>query len=120
MSRAKQLVKRCGDSEDDADSVDVLPKFSPDLWRVIYKSSHGTEWHGWKFQVVEIEDTNAISDDKVKKLIEWWWFMDCTSLFHFEVWTCDRYGRNLIQLPLTEYFYQDLSEKLVPCAEVVN
>ena len=75
------------------------PRFIPDLWSI----DVGTQ----TIQILEIEDTHPLSQDKLRLLHDWWWAMDALN-WDVTLTVFDRYGLNPRALDLTGYAFHML------------
>ena len=78
--------------------------FIPDAYEVL--KTHDGRLN--ELRIYEIEDTNPISQVKLRKLVDLWWFLDATMDRDFRVFVLDRYGLNERELPIMEYAYSML------------
>ncbi|MAS96144.1 MAG: hypothetical protein CMO55_23325 [Verrucomicrobiales bacterium] len=72
------------------------PRFIPDAF--VIKEDEEEVW------VIEIEDTHPLTTEKLRRLIDFYWWLDgyCWDL---RVFTANRYGQNKSEIPLFAYHY---------------
>lgn len=72
------------------------PRFIPDAYLVDEKKEE--VW------VIEVEDTHPLTLEKLQRLINFYWWLDAY-YWKLRVFTTNRYGQNLTEIPLFAYHY---------------
>lgn len=93
----KKWIQKELEKEDAQEVISVLPHRVPDLYAI----------HNNCLLIIEIEDTNPLSKDK---LLEYGEFCDALDFYdmEMELYSVNRYGGNPYKIPLFQIFYCDL------------
>jgi hypothetical protein len=106
FAKAIRKYVRDEDDPDNEPNAEIDVHFRPDAYVVDINNQAIT--------VYEVEDTNALSVQKIRDLTHFWFVLDSYS-WDFRVVVTDRYGLNQRELNMQAYYYYFLSKSNTEC-----